>query len=448
MVAPIERTPPASIEAEMGLLGSLLLDPETIHDVRGGLFAEDFYRDPHALIYRAILAVLDSGRPLNLVSIVEELHRSGKYDAIGGHDYLVEVAESIPHAAHARYYADLIRQKAIARAVINSAEEIIRRAYSNDYSAQELVEFAERTIFAVGDRREGYKVTTIGQAVIDAMARLDDRLNGHRPGQPTGLSGYDALTGGLHPGQLVVVAARPAMGKTALALNIADHVATDCSVPTLFASLEMTEGEIGDRAVCGRAEIDGGRFADPRANLTDADFARMAAAVERFRASPLWIGDAPAQSLGEVVAQARRFRARERIGLLVIDYLQLLEPGESAGRVPRHEQVAMMTRTLKQLAKGLKIPVILLCQLNREVEKREDRRPRMSDLRESGAIEQDADVVSLLHRPEYYDPNDKPGVAELIVAKNRGGSTGTVPLLFHKAQTKFTDLNAIDPAIF
>ena len=432
----------------MGVLGSLLLDPETIHDVRGDLRIEDFYRHAHQLVYGSILAVVDRGLPLDPLAVAEELERAGRFAEVGGTQTLIDLVHSIPHAAHARYYADVVRQKATARAVIEAAGEILRRCYSNQHTAEELVEFAENLIFGIGDRREGYKVTRIGPAVVAALDRLGLRMAGTLPGIPTGLAGYDALTGGLHPGKLIVLAARPAMGKSALALNIADHVAVNSGVPTLLVSLEMTSEEIADRAVCGRAEIDGGLFADPGVRLTDGDFARLDAAVERFRDAPLWIGDAPAQSLGEVVAVARRFRAREQIGLLMIDYLQLLEPGDHPARSTRSEQIGTMTRTLKQLSRALQIPVVLLCQLNREVEKREDRRPRMSDLRDSGAIEQDADIVALLHRPEYYDPNDQPGVAELIVAKNRGGSTRTIKLAFHKAQTRFTDYDAVDTAIF
>ncbi len=437
------RLPPFNLEAEMGVLGSLILDPDRVHEVAPVLRADDFYRDDHALAYRAILTVTEAGRPVSLVAVYEELARSPRFRGaeLEINPLLVEWIESIPHAAHAAYYADLVRQKAVARDVIAAAEEVLQAAYGNDYTGEDLAEIAERAMFAVGDRRVSHRVKTLAEAARASMARLDARLAGVRPGLPTGFADFDAMVGGLQPGQLVVLGARPSIGKTAFALNVADFIATDSDrTATLFVSLEMTDEELGDRALCGRAQVDGAAFANP-AMLVGDDWESLRRALARCEESRLFIDDAPSQAITHIAAMARRYRARERIGLLVIDYLQLVDPDEAPRHVGRQEQVAMMTRGLKNLAKSLGIPVLLLCQLNREVEKREGKRPQLSDLRESGAIEQDANMVLFLHRPEFYDKNDRPGEADLIIAKNRGGPTGTIKLAFRKSTTTFSSWN-------
>ena len=434
-----ERLPPANMEAEMGVLGSVLLDNDTLHDVIPILKIEDFYRDTHQKIYRVIRDLYDLGKPVDIILLNEELVRRELFDSVGGHETLVSIINSVPHAAHAKYYADLVRQKAISRELIKSANEMLNDGYSNNYTAQELLQSAEKKIFAIAEEQATGETVDIKDVIVTAMDRIIAKGEDRHAvsGVATGYYDLDEITGGFQENQLIILAARPSMGKTALALNICEHVICELNKGVLFVSLEMGELELVDRLLSSRARVDGHKLRTGK-GLGQQDLAQLGRAYNELHKAPLFIDSTPARNSLQITANARRLKLRKDVGLIVVDYIQLVDADE--GRDSRQEQIAKISRRLKQLARELSLPVIALSQLNRAVENREDRRPRMADLRESGAIEQDADLVLLLHRPEYYDPNDQPGVAELIIAKNRAGATGTVKFAFLKNLTRFENL--------
>ena len=434
-----ERLPPANIEAEMGVLGSVLLDNDTLHDVIPILKVEDFYRDAHQKIYRVIRDLYDLGKPVDIILLNEELVRRDLFDSVGGNETLVSVINSVPHAAHAKYYADLVRQKAISRELIESANEMLNDGYSNNFTAQELLQSAEKKIFAIAEEQSTGETVDIKDVIVTAMDRIIAKGEDRHAvsGVGTGYYDLDEITGGFQGTQLIILAARPSMGKTALALNICEHVICELNKGVLFVSLEMGELELVDRLLSSRARVDGHKLRTGK-GLGQQDLAQLGRAYNELHKAPLFIDSTPARNSLQITANARRLKLRKDIGLIVLDYIQLVDADE--GRDSRQEQIAKISRRLKQLARELNVPVIALSQLNRAVENREDRRPRMADLRESGAIEQDADLVLLLHRPEYYDPNDQPGVAELIIAKNRVGATDTVKFAFLKNLTRFENL--------
>jgi replicative DNA helicase len=440
-----DRLPPQNIEAEQAVLGAILLDNEVLHEVVPILNVEDFYRDAHQIIYRAIRDLYDLGKPIDTLILIEELTRRDQFRAIGGDETLAQLLGTVNHAANARYHAGIVRQKSVNRTLIEIANETLRDSYSNNFTAEELLENAERRIFNIAEDQTKGDTVELRDVVTDAMDRIAARSESRHPvtGIATGYFELDDITGGLQPEQLVILAARPSMGKTALALNICDHAAVQLKIPTLIISLEMGKLELAERLLCARSRVDGHKLRTGQ-NLGTREMTLLGKGYDELRSAPLFIDDTPARNMLQITANARRLKLRQNLGLIVLDYIQLVDSEES--RDSRQEQIAKISRRLKTLAREVKLPVIALSQLNRAVENREDRRPRMADLRESGAIEQDADLVLLLHRPEYYDANDQPGIAELIIAKNRNGATGNVKLTFLKNYTKFENLaNIADP---
>jgi replicative DNA helicase len=439
-----DRLPPQNLEAERSLLGSVLLDNDVLHEIVPMLGVPDFYRDVHQTIYHAIRDMYDLGKGIDAVTLADELIRRDQFDKIGGDETLREIVDSVPHAANAKYYAGIVREKAIGRQLIDSATEIIRDGYSNQYTAQELLESAERKVFAIAEEQIQGDTLDLKDVITQAMDRIAERASsgGHAvTGVASGLVDLDDITGGFQPGQLVILAARPSMGKTAMALNICDHAAIVQKTSVLCVSLEMGHLEIAERLLCARSGIDGYKLRTGM-GLGNREMTQLAKAFsELSKGGPIFIDDTPARNMLQITASARRLKLRSKIGLIVVDYIQLVDSEDS--RDSRQEQIAKISRRLKTLARELELPVIALSQLNRAVESREDRRPRMADLRESGAIEQDADIVLLLHRPDYYDANDQPGIAELIVAKNRNGRTGNVKLTFLKSSTRFENLATV-----
>ena len=439
-----DRLPPQHLEAERGVLGSILLDNEVMHDIVVFLRAEDFYRDAHQVIYAAIRDLYDKNKGIDAVTLVEELKHRGQFEQIGGDDTLTEIVSSVPHAANGKYYAEIVKQKATNRQLIESATEIIRDGYSNQFTAQELLESAERKIFSIAEdqiRGETLELEDVVKKAMDLIAVRADSGGHAVTGLATGLIDLDDKTGGFHPGQLIIVAARPSMGKTALALNICDHAGINLDVPVLFVSLEMGYLEIGERLLCARSRVDGNKLRTGMGLGIDQMRKLGKAYTEMCKSGKIYIDDTPSRNMMQIAASARRIKRRSQIGLLMVDYIQLVDSDDS--RDSRQEQIAKISRRLKTLARELSVPIIALSQLNRAVESREDKRPRLADLRESGAIEQDADMVLLLHRPEYYDQNDQPGIAELHVAKNRNGPTGTVTLTFLKNLMRFENSSAV-----
>ena len=437
------RLPPCNLEAERSVLGSILLENDVLHDVVPFLRASDFYRDAHQVIYAAIRDLYDKGKGIDAVTLAEELKQRDQFEQVGGHDILTEIVESVPHAANGRYYAAIVKEKATNRQLIESAMEIIRDGYSNQFTAQELLESAERKVFQISEDHVRGDTLQINEMLNDAMERISRRAASVHAvsGVASGFIDLDEITWGFRPGQLIIVAARPSMGKTALTLNMCDHVAVNLRLPVLFVSLEMEHLEIVERLLSARARVDSHRLTTGM-GLQYPQMKELSRAYsETAGGGPIFIDDTPTRTILQITAGARRLRMRKEIGLVVVDYIQLIKA--HANYPNRYERMAEISSQLKGLARELKLPVIAVSQLSRSSEGREDRRPRMSDLRDSGTIEDDADVVLLLHRPEYYNANDQPGFAELIVAKNRNGPTESVKLTFLKDLMKFEDHSPI-----
>jgi replicative DNA helicase len=434
-----DRLPPQNLEAEKSLLGSILWDNEILHDIVAVVRPEDFYRDTHQLIFAAIRDMYEGRKGIDAVTLAEELEKRGQFEQVGGNEMLAEITEIVPHAANGKYYAEIVREKSINRQLIEFATEIIHEGYSNQQTAEELLESAEKKIFSIAEDQVRGEVVEINEVLSQAMDRIMTRADEPHavPGVSSGFADLDDITWGFEPGQLIILAGRPSMGKTALVLNIAEHVAINLKVPVLFVSLEMGHMEIADRLLSARSGIDSHNLRTGR-GLGHEQMIALSKAFQELSQGQILIDDTPSRNMLQIAASARRLRHRKNIGLIVVDYIQLVDSEDSNDS--RQEQIAKISRQLKTLARELPVPVIALSQLNRAVESREDRRPRMADLRESGAIEQDADMVLLIHRPEYYDPNEQPGIAEVIVAKNRNGRTDTAKLMFVKKLTRFDNL--------
>jgi replicative DNA helicase len=438
----LDRQPPCSLEAERGVLGSMLLLPIVCDDVALILRPEDFYDDANRTLYSQMRAMHDEGRRIDTTLLVERLKNSGQFAAMGGAAYLAEILQASPTAANATYYAEIVKNKSTLRSLIHSSTEILRDAYDDAIEPREMLSRAEAKIFSILDERGVGDLSSIRDILQEAMVRIDARMKHEHAigGIETGFRDFDTLTGGLHDSELIILAARPSMGKTALALNIAEHAALQLNRATLFVSLEMSSIELADRMLCSLAEVNGQRLRN--GTISNDDRRKLVATAAEMSQSPLFVDDTPSRTMTEIAAAARRLKRKSNLGLVVIDYLQLIEPDNP--RDPRQEQVAKIARRLKGLARELRVPVLCLAQLNRQAEVTRDNRPRLSHLRESGAIEQDADVVMFIHREEYYQTTDEDrakvaGQADLIVAKQRNGPIGELKLAWLKDITRFRD---------
>lgn len=435
-----DRLPPHNKEAERSVLGSMLRDNGIIGDVVQIVSAQDFYLDAHRKLFAAAVELYDAGRPVDAVTVADVLHQRKQVEDIGGYVYLAELLDAAPTAANAVHYAGLVREKAILRDLVHVGTEIARDAYDGTMPAADLLEQAERKVLDIAQVGAAGQTVTAAQAVGAAFDAIDARTNRDRAaadaGVPSGLQDLDDLCGGLQPSELVVAAARPSVGKTALALSVARHVAVQLGLPVFVASLEQSHAELGERLLCAEAQVDS--HALRTGTIDDNARARLSEAAAIVRKAPLYIDDSPGQSMLHIAANARRLRRKHGIRLLMIDYLQLVETDQQRGRFNRQEQVAAISRRLKALAKELKIPVIALAQLNRSSEDRPDRRPRLSDLRDSGSIEQDADTVLLLHKTDT-PAGQETSIVEIIVAKQRNGPTGQVKLAYRRKHMAFED---------
>lgn len=433
-----DELPPQNIESEEGTLGSLLLDDSTIDEVSPFLKPEDFYRDSHQIICRRVFELRAEGSPVDAITLIERLKMNDEFGKVGGDDTIRRLLEAPPHSANAVYYAQIVRQKAISRQLIDTHNQGLRDAYSNLFTADQLVQMAEESIFAIGDSRSTAEVLDLADGIAQADALAALRSHGEVQGVASGWRDVDEVLDGFQPGSLTIVAGRPSMGKTAWVHNLLVNAAVNQRIVPFLVSLETTRLGVASRMKQALAGVDGYKIKKPF-HLTPDEVDRLESASACLRHHTFPIDDGGPRTVAQVAAMARRQKARRDIGLIVVDYLQLIDSDDATAG--RQEQMAKVSRRLKILAGELKLPIIALSQLNRQVEGREDHRPRMSDLRESGAIEQDADAVLLLHRPDYYDENDQPGVAELIVAKNRDGATGTVKLCFMKRFARFDGIS-------
>ncbi len=437
----LARQPPFDLEAEMGVIGSVLLMPE-VCDELASLRADDFYDDANRIIYQHLRDMHDDGGKIDVTLLVSRMRTSGDYEKVGGGPYLAKLSGAVSNAAHAGYYGAIVTEKAVYRRLITSSTEILRDAYDQTSEARELCAQAEQKVFAIMDGRSTQSVHSISDVLHQAMDRMDARMRGElaEGGVNTGLTDFDQMTNGLHNGELIILAARPSMGKTALAMNIAEHASIDQRAPTLFVSLEMSGVELADRMLCSLARVNGHRLRN--GTISADDHTRLIDKANEISEAPLFVDDSPSRTVSEIAAGARRIKRREgSLGMIVIDYLQLIEPDNS--RDPRQEQVAKIARRLKGMARELEVPLLCLSQLNRQAEDSKDHRPKLSHLRESGAIEQDADVVMFVHREEYYhrgeDRAQYAGQAEIIIAKQRNGPVGDVQLTWEGDFTRFSN---------
>jgi len=439
------RIPPHSIEAESSVLGGLLLDNGAWDRMGDVVVDGDFYRHEHKLIYAAIGTLINASKPADVITVYEQLQNLGKADEIGGLAYLNSLAQYVPSASNIRRYAEIVRERSILRKLVSASDEIATNAFNTQGKAvDKILDEAEQKIFNIGE--EGSRMKQGFQGMDSLVVELLDRVTemAENPnditGVRTGFYEFDKMTSGLQPGDMIVLAARPSMGKTSLAINIAEHVALNEGLPVAVFSMEMGASQLAVRIVGSIGRIDQGHLRTGK--LTDEEWPRLTEAIEKLRNVSLHIDETPGLTTSELRANARRLaRQYGKLGLIVVDYLQLMSVSSSMNDENRATAVGEISRGLKMLAKELKCPVIALSQLSRGVESRTDKRPMMSDLRESGAIEQDADIIMFIYRDDYYDKNSKePGVAEVIISKHRNGPTGTVKLAFLKPLTKFENL--------
>jgi replicative DNA helicase len=435
------KVPPQDLEAEKSVLGSILFSSQAFDEVIQLLQAACFYGDAHRRIFQCIHQMYERGvRAIDIVTLAHELKKQGDLEEIGGAAYLNEVMTAVPHAAHAEYYARIVREKWMQRSLIEACTESLREAYHGTDEVDEILARAEKRVFSIVEQQENSTKISIDEILDDTFQRIFERMDqeGSVSGLHTGFHGLDEYTSGFQPTELIILAARPSMGKTALVCNFAMAVAKAGKGALLF-SLEQSKIELAERLLCIHAKISGHKLR--KGELDEYDQSTLMEAANEMRTFPLFIDDQPGRTMSQIAAIARRLKRRAQLDIVIIDYLQLIESEDR--NLPREQQISSITRRLKFMSKELNIPVIALAQLNRGVEQREDKRPKLSDLRESGAIEQDADIVMFLHRPEAYDPEDRPGEADLIVAKNRHGPIGTVELVWLREMLRFGDKSPI-----
>lgn len=449
-----DLTPPHSIESEQSVLGSIFLDPETVVNVLEYLEPKDFYRKNHQIIFDAIMTLYNRNDAIDVVTVTNELENKDQLENVGGLDYLGEIATFVPTAANVEYYAKIVEEKSILRNLIRSATDIVKQGYDENDQLAVILDSAEQSILQVSERRNRSGFIRISDVVNESLKNIEllSQQSGDVTGIPTGYIALDKMTAGLQPEELIILAARPAVGKTAFALNIAQNVATKADQVVAIFSLEMGAESLVNRMLCAEGNIDAGHLRTGQ--MSEEEWSNLIMAMATLGQSKIFIDDTPGIRIAEIRAKARRLKQEQgNLGLIVIDYLQLIEGNN---RESRQQEVSEISRQLKKLAKELKVPVIALSQLSRGVEQRQDKRPVLSDIRESGSIEQDADIVAFLYREDYYEREGSEeseesefenNIVEVIIEKNRSGARGTVKLLFKKEFNKFSSMSYIpEPA--
>jgi replicative DNA helicase len=433
--------PPQDLDAEESVLGAMLVSPTAVAIVSEILQPDDFYRRSHATIYQTILEMYGSGETVDSITLTNALSTRGLLDQVGGRAVVHTLASTVPAAANARHYADIVRDAATYRSLIRAGTEIAELGYEHVGEPQELVDQAEQIVFSIADQRISHDFTPLNSLLVESFERLGALAESGSDitGMPTGFRELDRITAGFQRSNLIILAARPSMGKTSLGLNIAAHLGVHANIPVAIFSLEMSQGEVTQRLMCSEAKVDSKRLQTGR--LDDADWVKLTNACDKLSRAPIYIDDSAGVTPIEIKAKTRRLQARlnGELGMVIVDYLQLM--GGQAKVENRVQEISQISRALKLIARDLNVPVMALSQLSRAVEQRGDKRPQLSDLRESGSIEQDADVVMFIYRDEYYDKaSESQGTAELHVAKHRNGPLGTVELAYLGRYTKFDNL--------
>lgn len=434
-----ERPLPQQTDAEQAVLGAMLIDPQAVPKVVEILESEDFYRPAHRVIYQSMIDLFENSQPVDLVTVTAALKGAQHLEAVGGAAYLAELQDAVPTAANVTYHAAIVSDRALRRSLIEAGTDIVRRGYEGEEESATLMDAAEERIFRLSQKRGRHAYVPLRRVLTETFQHIEDLYkNPGVTGIPSGFSEFDRLTSGFQNADLTVIAARPSMGKTMFCLNIARFAALEAHVPTVLFSLEMSREQLALRLLCSEANIDSQKIR--RGEVGRDEWPVLSAALGRLGDAPIFIDDSPALTALDIRARSRRLRAEHDVGLVVIDYLQLMQGGTRSEN--RQQEISQISRSLKALARELNVPVIALSQLSRAVESRQDRRPMLSDLRESGAIEQDADVVGFIYRDDYYNAeSEEPGVVEVIIAKQRNGPTGTIRLHFRKETGRFYSLD-------
>ena len=435
----LQKIPPHDEEAEQAVLGSMLTDKEAVIAAIEILKPEDFYRDDNKIIYQAIMNNYSKGVPIDIITVKDELTSIEKLAAVGGLEYIASLPDKVPTTANVEKYVKIVEEKSILRALIKTANDLIELGYKQTEEVDNIMDSAEKKIFNLMQKKSQQGYSSIKDILVDSFAELQELYNRkqHVTGVATGFVDLDNRTAGFHKSELILIAARPAMGKTAFALNIATNAAVNANTPAVVFSLEMSKAQCANRILCAQAMVDSSRVT--KGDISDEDWTKLAVASgELSESSGIFIDDTPGITIAEITAKCRKLKLEKNIGLVVIDYLQLIQgSGKASGR---EQEIAEISRSLKILAKEIDVPVIALSQLSRAPEQRPDHRPMLQDLRESGSIEQDADVVMFIYRDDYYNPqSEQTNVAEIIIAKNRSGPVGTTELLWMPSYTKFAN---------
>ncbi len=437
------KLPPQNLEAEKSVLGSILIDEEAIGLVLEIIDETAFYTEAHRLIYQAVLFLYNDHKNVDLITLSDRLKTTGQLEKIGGVSYLTQIIDFVPSSANVEHYAAIVREKGIQRQLIRNATRIIQETYETKSDINELVDHAEKLIFEIADLGERQKSVHIKDLIKQSIAVIDSlyQRKEYITGVPTGYEEFDKMTSGLQKSDLVIVAGRPSMGKSSLALCMAEYACVEKKIGVAFFSLEMSKEQLVQRLLCAHARVDAHKVRS--GFLSPSDWPKLTAAAGKLSAAPMYVDDTPGISVLELRAKARRLKVNHNIQLIVLDYLQLMR---SSSKVEsRQQEISEISRSLKALARELNIPIIGISQLSRAVESRQDHRPQLSDLRESGAIEQDADLVALLIREEYYNPTEEnKGIADIIIAKQRNGPVGTIKLAFIKEYMRFENLARVD----
>jgi replicative DNA helicase len=436
----LDKLPPQNIEAEQSVLGAILLDNNALYNAFELITPEDFYKDSNKKIFIAMTELLEKNEAIDLITLTDHLRKKDHLDAIGGVQYLTSLTSMIPTSANVRFHSKIVREKSMVRGLLRSVTDIARNVYETDQDAEELIDYAEKTIFDLSERRISPSFSVLKDVIKDSFQMIEHLYDKKETvtGVPSGFKALDEMTTGLQKSDLIIIGGRPSMGKTAFSLNIAQHVGVDLNEPVAVFSLEMSKEQLAFRMLCSEAMVDSNNIR--KGFIRKDDWHKLTSAAGKLAQSPIFIDDSSAISVLEMRAKARRLKVEHGLSLIIVDYLQLMRGRGNAER--REQEISEISRSLKGLAKELRVPVIALSQLNRGVETRTgNKKPTLADLRESGAIEQDADVIIFLYRDEVYnkDSNDNKGKAEIIIAKQRNGPTGSIPLSFLSHCTRFVD---------